>query len=487
MAEQVDNVSITILVEKVKNKVLYAEAGNDFVEVLFSFLTLPLGTISRLMATKESNIKQVLFGSISSLYKSVYKLDEQYLWSKTCKDMLLSPTNSMESWQNIKLNIDDTSPLKSYFLCKKEHCSVENRVCVSYFRNQKCKCGKLLNREKPRNLKKYGFFNDTSTFIVSDDLFVMPNLIGTSLNLLQKHGINDLDTIDKQTINISKKEVVDLLKLSFFSKTPLSDFMFKKEQFVGNLDPRNQLECWIGKKKEKSNIMVVKVVRRKSNKQILFVEAEEDFADFLFSFLTFPLGAVLRMLQGFSFLCSIHNLYKSVTELSSSNGLMSQELKDLLTNPPVSRQFELRSQILPICKNDYKEYFKSYNFVDPKSPISGGYVNGGITFMVTDDLDVTPMSSIDGISYLEKMKVPINDVEEIVINIGQREGLSILKASLTSTTSVLTNSLNQYIGSRAAQPDLSSIASLKDWPLKKSSLCLLRFISFICYPYLKER
>jgi hypothetical protein len=113
----------------------------------------------------------------------------------------------MESWQNIKLNIDDTSPLKSYFLCKKEHCSVENRVCVSYFRNQKCKCGKLLNREKPRNLKKYGFFNDTSTFIVSDDLFVMPNLIGTSLNLLQKHGINDLGAIDKQTINISKKEV----------------------------------------------------------------------------------------------------------------------------------------------------------------------------------------------------------------------------------------------------------------------------------------
>jgi hypothetical protein len=41
--------------------------------------------------------------------------------------------------------------------------------------------------------------------------------------------------------------------------------------------------------------------------------------------------------------------------------------------------------------------------------------------MVTDDLDVTPMSSIDGISYLEKMKVPINDVEEIVINIGQKE------------------------------------------------------------------
>jgi hypothetical protein len=121
--------------------------------------------------------------------------------------MLLSPKNSMECWQNIKLNIDEPEPLMSYFLCKKEHCSVENRFCVSYFGNQKCKCGKLLNREKRRNLKNDGFVKDNSTFIVSDDLFVMPNLIGTSLNLLQKHGINDLDAIDKQTVNFSKKEV----------------------------------------------------------------------------------------------------------------------------------------------------------------------------------------------------------------------------------------------------------------------------------------
>jgi hypothetical protein len=167
---------------------------------------LPLGTISRLIATKESNIERLPFGSISSLYQSVADLDEQYLWSKTCKDMLLKPRNATDNWQNIKLNIDDTEPLKTYFVCENEHCSVENRSCVSYFRNQKCKCGKLFNREKPLNIEKYGFVKDNSTFIVSDDLFVMPNLIGTNLNLLQKHGINDLDTIDKQTINISKKE-----------------------------------------------------------------------------------------------------------------------------------------------------------------------------------------------------------------------------------------------------------------------------------------
>ncbi|RHN46342.1 hypothetical protein MtrunA17_Chr7g0241211 [Medicago truncatula] len=191
--------------------------------------------------------------------------------------------------------------------------------------------------------------------------------------------------------------------------------------------------------------MVVRVLRRKSNKQILFVEADDDFADLVFSFLTFPLGSVLHILQGFSFISCFDNLYKSVTELSSDKCLRSQLMKDRLTIPMISIQSELRNQILPIPKNNYKEKSMSYQFVDPKSPISGGYARAPLTFMVTDELVVTPMSSIDGISYLERMKVPLSDVEEMVVNIGQKEGLSILRASLTSK-SALTNGLNQYIG-----------------------------------------
>ncbi|WJX76562.1 hypothetical protein P8452_59967 [Trifolium repens] len=463
LVEQADKVSIRVLVDKEKNKVVYVEAGKDFVDVLFSLLTLPLGTIARLVAKDEdSNIKAVKFGSISSLYQSVSDLDEQYLWSKTCKEMLLKPRNSRGNrCKNMKLNIDDTEPLMSYFLGKRDNCKVENKSCISNFKNQKCTiCGGLLNLELPYNwTEQNGFVKPTSTFIVSDDLFVMPNIIGTSFNLLQKHGINSFDTIDKQI-------VIDLLKLCLVSKTPLSDFILKKEQFVDNLVPRNRFGVWTGEEKEQSDKMVVKVVRKKSNEQILFVEADEDFADFIFSFLTFPLGGVLHMLQEFSILCCIDNLYNSMTELRPDRCFSSQEVKDLLTNPPISKQFELKNQILPIRNNKYKES-NTYNFVDPKSPISGGYANGPITFMVTDDLVVTLMSSIDGISYLEKMKVPFNDVEEMVINIGQKEGLSILEASLSST-SVLTNGLKQYIGSGAAdQADISADASLTVNPLEK--------------------
>ena len=70
-----------------------------------------------------------------------------------------------------------------------------------------------------------------------------------------------------------------------------------------------------------------------------------------------------------------------------------------------------------------------YKIVDPKSPISGGFTRGPLTFMVTltDNLVVTPVSSISGVSYSERMKVPLNDVEERVIRIGRKEIRQCLK------------------------------------------------------------
>ncbi|XP_058741767.1 uncharacterized protein LOC131614158 [Vicia villosa] len=443
-----DQVPLTVFIDKEKNKVVYAEAGKDFVDVFFSFLTLPLGTIAKLVA-KDSNIEAVNFGSISSLYQSVSNLDEQFLWSNTCKEMLLNPRNSMQRYcQNMKLNIDETQPLMYYF-CEDETCRRENWYSLCTFKDQLCTCGNLMNVVVPqKNNTENGFVNHSSTFVISDNLFVMPNLLRTSLSLFQKLGIKDIDAVDKQTINISKKEVVDILKFSLISKTPLTDFFFKKVKLVSNLDPRNRLEFWIGESEledepsDESN-MVVKILRRKSNEKILFVEAKEDFADFVFSFLTFPLGGVLHMLQGFSFLSCIDNLYKSMTGLCTARCLTSYEIKEKLSKPLISMEFKLRDQILPI-HGDYKDRSEPYGYMDPKSPISGGYAKGPLTFMVTDDLVMSPMSSSNVVSYLERMNVPLNDLEERVVSIGVKEGLRILKAALT-TTSALTNGLSLSI------------------------------------------
>ncbi|XP_061352110.1 uncharacterized protein LOC133283527 [Gastrolobium bilobum] len=404
--EQVVKVPLKVLVDKGKNKVVFAEAGKDFVDALFSFLTLPLGTIVRLIR-KESNIQQVRVGSLSSLYESV--------------EMLLQPRNSMEAYcQQLKLNIDDTEPM-NYFLCEDWSCYINERgSLLSTFGNQRCHCGKIMNKVvSPENLTLgNGFVKETATFIVCDDLYVVPNVLGTSVGLLQKLGIDDMEALEEQTVDISNNEVyflslyiifmVDLLKFSLFSETPLTDFILKKKQPLDNFDRGNQ-----------SQQMVVKLLVQKSNSKILFAEAEENFVDFLFSFLTFPLGVVLHMLRGFSSLSCVDKLYKSMTELSSDRYLSSQGLKDKLVKPQCAPQFKLRSSS---C---------------------AGFAKGPSMYMVTDDLVVSPMSSISGVSCL-RSKVPLFDLEERVITIRLNEGLSILKASLTST-SALTNGLHQFL------------------------------------------
>ncbi|PNX90985.1 hypothetical protein L195_g047114, partial [Trifolium pratense] len=274
-SERGDNVSLKVMVDKVRNKVVYAEAGKDFVDVLFSFLTLPMGTIARLVAT-ESNIEAVKFGSISSLYQSVSDLDQQYLCSPISKEMLLKPRISMDGLNTMVVH---TSNL----------ILVEN-----------------------------GFVNEIATFIILDDLSVLPNDLGKSLCLLQINGINDIADIERKTLLISNKEVIDLLKLSLLSKTPLTDFIVRKKQLIRNSNTSFMSENRLFGRSipsEDGKQIAVKLLVRKSNRKILFAIAEEDFADFLFSFLTFPLGGVLQLLGGSSSLSCIDNLYKSVTEL----------------------------------------------------------------------------------------------------------------------------------------------------------------------------
>jgi hypothetical protein len=208
------------------------------------------------------------------------------------------------------------------------------------------------------------------------------------------------------------------------SKTPLTDFILKKKPILCNpifkpkITPKGKIIP-----SERGKQMLMQLLVRKSTKKFLFAIVEEDFADFLFSFLTFPLGGVLQMLNGFSSFSCIHILHKSMTELSPKRCLISQELKNKLCKPQIFPNFEVRNQILPIktAVLRRKSSGEILKFIDPKPSPSGGYAKGPLTIMVMDDLVMTPMSSFDGVSYLERMKVPLNDVEEIIINIGVKE------------------------------------------------------------------
>lgn len=84
-AEQ--KVHLRFLVDKQKYKVIFPEADKDFVDILFSFLTLPLGTIVTLL-NKCLDSSPTKIGSLSTLEWSKLKIHQ---------NMLLNPRKSSEA------------------------------------------------------------------------------------------------------------------------------------------------------------------------------------------------------------------------------------------------------------------------------------------------------------------------------------------------------------------------------------------------------
>ncbi|KAL2336551.1 hypothetical protein Fmac_010997 [Flemingia macrophylla] len=461
-----EQVSLKLLINKKTNKVILAEAGKDFVDILFSFLTMPLGTIARLV--QDSDIGPTGVGCLSSLYESVTNI-RKCLKTLSCEEMLLRPKNSsVEYCRSLKFNIDDTEPLK-YFMCTNT-----TKCChevLSTFKNERCNCGNLLARSVPviRDEAYNGFVKDVATFIVMDDLVVIPNAMDTSFCVLQKCGVKSLGSVLEMTVNITKKKVLDLLKCSLLSKSTLTDLFLVKEPLLN----KSSFNPSIVQKSSTVQIKV-KVIWRKTDGKVLFAQGEEDFADFLFSFLTFPLGGVVRMLGGDSCIGSIDGLYNSIDGLNENKYLVSKEVKNRLVDPVLAPHFKLSKQMFPIheqappyfryykgsgstqrsafcmanghSSNDKNnETYKLKKLVDLK--LSGGvkgYVKGPALFMATDELVVEQMSPISGVSLLNRLKTSINDVEEKIVTIGINEGLSILKASITSR-SALTNGLSHLL------------------------------------------
>ena len=77
--------SLKLLVDTMANKVLFAEAGKDFVDFLFHILSLKSGTIIKLVGAKD------MVGCLGDLHKSIKALNTHYMQSNVTKELVLQP------------------------------------------------------------------------------------------------------------------------------------------------------------------------------------------------------------------------------------------------------------------------------------------------------------------------------------------------------------------------------------------------------------
>ncbi|KAK7390752.1 hypothetical protein VNO78_18806 [Psophocarpus tetragonolobus] len=138
MASSSTKLTMKLLIDSKREKVLFAEASKEVIDFLFNLLCLPLGTVIRLLS------KNGMVGCLGNLYESVENMNETYMQSDQHKDVLLKPRAPISSSQiSVLLPANDgcaNDNLEiSFYMCP-SHCSY-NVTCDNQFRCPSCRNG----------------------------------------------------------------------------------------------------------------------------------------------------------------------------------------------------------------------------------------------------------------------------------------------------------------------------------------------------------
>lgn len=199
-----------------------------------------------------------------------------------------------------------------------------------------------------------------------------------------------------------------------------------------------------------TNKVSLKLLIDKKKQRLMFAEADQKCVDFLFSILTLPVGTVTELLKEEGMVGCLPSLHNSIKNLSATC-FLNDESKDFLLNPKVAVPGDNVSLLLPkegsfTYRNrlsnppPHGKICSAYTVADIYrnkycdrciAPSKGGYVKGMVTYMVMDDLEVKPMTTISGLTSLKEFNVEeIGAVEEKVVDLGMDEVLFYTKCFL---------------------------------------------------------
>ncbi|KAL8222988.1 hypothetical protein R6Q57_020387 [Mikania cordata] len=315
-------ISLKLMVHKDEKRVIFAEADSNFVDTLFSIMTLPLATIVRLLR-KVPDEKLKPIGSLNNLYQSLLDLTTNCFSSEENKWLMLNPkTSSHDACRKLKLNINDEVPTK-YYICEDIDCSGARFSTCNLAR---CTyCGKIMNREifykdstVVGNSCSGVFASDMTNFIITDDLRVIPNCPGSMVQLLCELGIPAaVSFLVEMTFDIGLDQILNLLKGAMLFKNPLTYMVFPSSPSILDLVKPGQETLLKHLTAETSKSLTLTVTMQKSTSKFLFAEADSDFVEFLFGFLEIPLGYMIgKLMNSSSCFESLNNVYSSISSMA---------------------------------------------------------------------------------------------------------------------------------------------------------------------------
>ncbi|CAN0898018.1 hypothetical protein LINGRAHAP2_LOCUS19464 [Linum grandiflorum] len=190
-------VSLKLYIDKKSNKVVFADAGKDFVDFLFSILSLPMGTRTMIKLLSQDQI----LGCMGNLYRSIEDLDDSG-----------PPTTN------------------KFYRCSNGNCTgnyvtdIYGQTCPYPFcRNSMSIAVTFKGSDSVKNMNEGGLVKgDQISYMVMDDLDVKPLSLITIATLLNKFNILQCSSLEEKVVEIGMDEGLKLLKASLQSKTVLT-------------------------------------------------------------------------------------------------------------------------------------------------------------------------------------------------------------------------------------------------------------------------
>lgn len=223
--------SMKLLIDTTARKVLFAEAEKDCVDFLFHILSLPVGTVTRLLKEKEMKC-----GCLPNLYESVENLNDKYIQSNQCKDILLKPKSSVGNISSVPFLLlnDVPTPERSFYCCSSNICHFTvsddpSALCPTCCYSMSSKLTYVAPPvSKEAEAATRGFVKDVMTYMVTDDLVVKPMSTISSIALLNKFSVRDIAVLQEEVVSFGMEEALELLKASFESKTVLTSVFMSR-------------------------------------------------------------------------------------------------------------------------------------------------------------------------------------------------------------------------------------------------------------------
>ncbi|KAM0860675.1 hypothetical protein ACQ4PT_046356 [Festuca glaucescens] len=233
--------SMKLLVDSKSHRVLYAEAGKDVVDFLFSLLTMPVGTVVKLLTA------ETMVGSVGNLYHSVDNLDDTYICRDDAKIDLLTPSAGCPGAELLQLEAPPpesvdiyrcNSSIHSYPNCRSYMTKVNGATCQNCRGKMTTKLveivdpaagsvGAAVSSAAPGGA---GFVQGIVTYTVMDDLKVAPMSSISGISLLNTFGVTNISSLNERTVQLGYSEGLEILKASLQSQTVLSDVFLGKKR-----------------------------------------------------------------------------------------------------------------------------------------------------------------------------------------------------------------------------------------------------------------